>query len=279
MQDFSPEQIQHYVDTAVEKLMLYLPQLLLALLVLIIGLWIIKRIVRLFHAGLRKTEADEALALFLGNLLSILLKALLLISVASMIGIETTSFIALLGAAGLAIGLALQGSLANIAGGVLILVFRPFRVGDFIDAQGVSGTVRHIQIFSTILHTGDNKVVVVPNGKLSNDVITNFSRESTRRVDLLFGIGYNDDIALAKQVIADTIAADGRALSEPAQKIVVSELADNSVNITVRVWVEAAEYWNVRFALLENVKINFDANGISIPYPQRDVHLHPATPQ
>ncbi len=279
MQDFSPEQIQHYVDTAVEKLMLYLPQLLLALLVLIIGLWIIKRIVRLFHAGLRKTEADEALALFLGNLLSILLKALLLISVASMIGIETTSFIALLGAAGLAIGLALQGSLANIAGGVLILVFRPFRVGDFIDAQGVSGTVRHIQIFSTILHTGDNKVVVVPNGKLSNDVITNFSRESTRRVDLLFGIGYNDDIALARQVIADTIAADGRVLSEPAQKIVVSELADNSVNITVRVWVEAAEYWNVRFALLENVKINFDANGISIPYPQRDVHLHPATPQ
>ena len=199
-----------------------------------------------------------------------------LISVASMIGIETTSFIAILGAAGLAIGLALQGSLGNFAGGVLVLLFKPFKVGDFIDAQGVAGTVSEIQIFNTIIKTPDNKVIIVPNGAVYNGVITNFSKEATRRVDFVFGIGYGDDIKKAKEVIARLVDADERAMKDPAPTIVVSELADSSVNISCRVWVNASDYWGVFFDLTENVKLTFDAEGISIPFPQQDVHMHQA---
>ena len=190
-----------------------------------------------------------------------------------MIGIETTSFIAVLGAAGLAIGLALQGSLSNFAGGVLVLMFRPYKVGDFIDAQGVMGTVHEIQIFNTILKTPDNKVIIVPNGAISNGIITNFSMEATRRVDFVFGIGYSDDIAKAKATIERLISEDGRALSDPEPQIVVSELADSSVNITTRVWVNASDYWGLFFDLTEKVKLTFDQEGISIPFPQRDVHV------
>jgi small conductance mechanosensitive channel len=191
-----------------------------------------------------------------------------------MINIETTSFVALLGAAGLAIGLALQGTLANFAGGVLILMFRPYRVGDFIDAQGITGTVRSIQIFNTILTTGDNKRVIVPNGAISNGIITNFSAEDTRRVDFVFGIGYDDDIDKAKSVLHRLIKEEGRIFSEPEPLVVVSELADSSVNFTVRTWVKASDYWGVYFSMTEKVKIAFDAEELSIPYPQTDVHLH-----
>jgi len=273
MEEISTEQMAGYMDMAVELAMRYGPQLILAIVVLIVGLWIIKRVIRLMGAGMERSNTEPTLAKFLCNLSSVGLKALLLISVASMIGIETTSFIAVLGAAGLAIGLALQGSLSNFAGGVLVLMFRPYKVGDFVEAQGVMGTVHEIQIFNTIMKTADNKVIIVPNGAISNGIITNFSMEATRRVDFVFGIGYTDDIAKAKATIERLVKEDGRSLSEPEPQIVVSELADSSVNITTRVWVNAADYWGLFFDLTEKVKLTFDQEGISIPFPQRDVHV------
>lgn len=193
-----------------------------------------------------------------------------------MVGIETTSFIAILAAAGLAIGLALQGSLTNFAGGVLILMFRPYKVGDFVDAQGVTGTVDEIQIFNTVIKTGDNKRIIVPNGAISNGIITNFSAEATRRVDFIFGIGYDDDIAQAKSTLKRIFAEDDRVFTDPEPLVVVSELADSSVNFTCRVWVNAADYWGVFFDTTEKVKLVFDKENISIPYPQSDVHIHQA---
>ena len=274
MDEISTEQISGYVDTGAIMVMNYGPQLLLAIVVLIVGMWVINR----FVAGTRKTlemrSFDATLGRFLTSLLSVVFKALLLISVASMIGIATTSFIAILGAAGLAIGLALQGSLANFAGGVLVLMFRPFKVGDFIEAQGISGTVAEIQIFNTVIRTTDNKVIIVPNGPISNGIITNYSKEATRRVDFVFGIGYGDDIAQARSVLEGLISADERILSDPPHLVVVSDLADSSVNFTVRVWVNAPDYSGVYFAMTEAVKLAFDQANISIPYPQSEVHLH-----
>ncbi len=276
MEELSAEQLNQHLDTAIELSMLYGPRLLLAIIVLVVGLWIINKFMRGIRATFSARSIDATLSSFLSNLTSITLKVLLIISVASMVGIETTSFVAVLAAAGLAIGLSLQGSLANLAGGVLILMFRPYRVGDFIEAQGVTGTVQDIQIFTTVLKTPDNKVITVPNGALSNGIITNFSREATRRVDFLFGIGYGDDIAKAKTVIRELINQDARIQAEPAPMVVVSSLGDSSVNLTVRVWVNAADYWGVNFDLTEQVKLAFDANGISIPFPQRDVHVYQA---
>ncbi|XOV83198.1 MAG: mechanosensitive ion channel family protein [bacterium] len=273
-EELSADRIQGYVDQGVEMAIQYGPRLLLAIIVLLVGLWIVKRVVNVVNKGLNASKTDPTLAKFLGSLTSIVLKALLFISVASMVGIETTSFIAILGAAGLAIGLALQGSLANFAGGVLILMFRPYKVGDFVDAQGVSGTVSAIQIFNTIIKTPDNKVIIVPNGSISNGIITNFSAEETRRVDFVFGIGYNDDIAKTKETLKAIFAADERVFADPEPFVVLSELADSSVNFTCRVWVNASDYWGVYFDTMEAVKLRFDAENISIPYPQQDVHLH-----
>lgn len=274
MEDFvSTDEVSGYVDTAVEMVMLYLPKAMLAIIVLLIGLWIIKRVVTLMAKGMERSKTEPTLARFLTSLVSIGLKALLLISVASMIGIATTSFIAILGAAGLAIGLALQGSLANFAGGVLVLMFRPYKVGDYIEAQGVGGTVTAIQIFNTIINTPDNKRIIVPNGSISNGIITNYSAEATRRVDFVFGIGYGDDIGKAREVIGRLVEADERIFSDPAPQIVVSNLGDSSVDITVRVWANAADYWGIKFELTERVKLTFDEEGISIPFPQRDVHV------
>ena len=275
-EELSTDSMQGYIDTAVEMAIEYGPKLLLAILVLIIGLWIINKVVRAVRIALEKSNTDATLAKFLCNMVSIILKALLIISVAGMIGIETTSFIAILGAAGLAIGLALQGSLANFAGGVLVLLFRPYKVGDFIDAQGVAGTVHEIQIFNTIIKTPDNKRIIVPNGAVSNGIITNFSAEATRRVDFEFGIGYGDDIAKAKEIIRSIVSADDRVHADPEPFVVVGELADSSVNFTVRVWVDAANYWGVFFDTTEQVKLAFDREGISIPFPQQDVHMHQA---
>jgi len=273
MEELSTQQLSDYTDMAVELGMTYGPKLLLAIVVLVVGLWIINRVVRVMGAGMERSNTEPTLARFLSSLVSIGLKALLLISVASMIGIETTSFIAILGAAGLAVGLALQGSLANFAGGVLVLLFKPFKVGDFVEAQGVAGSVAEIQIFNTIVRTGDNKTVIVPNGAISNGVITNYSTQDTRRVDFVFGIGYEDDIGKAKGTLQRLFSQDERTLDDPAVMIVVSELADSSVNITVRAWVQASDYWGLYFDMLERVKQTFDAEGISIPYPQRDVHV------
>jgi len=273
MEEISPEQITGYMDTGVEMAMSYGPQLILAIVVLIVGLWIVNRVVRLMGAGMERSNTEPTLAKFLCNLTSFGLKALLLISVASMVGIETTSFIAVLGAAGLAVGLALQGSLANFAGGVLVLMFRPYKVGDFVEAQGVSGTINEIGIFNTVMKTPDNKVIIVPNGAISNGIITNYSMEATRRVDFVFGIGYGDDIGKAKATIERLIQEDSRPLADPAPQIVVSSLGDSSVNITTRVWVNAPDYWGFFFYLTEKVKLTFDEEGISIPFPQRDVHI------
>lgn len=275
-EELSTDSMQGYVDKAVEMAMEYGPQLVLAIVVLLVGLWIVNKVIDGVRAGLDKSNTDPTLAKFLGSLASVILKALLFISVAGMIGIETTSFIAVLGAAGLAIGLALQGSLANFAGGVLILLFRPYKVGDFIDAQGVMGTVAEIQIFTTIIRTGDNKRIIVPNGSISNGIITNFSAEAKRRVDFTFGIGYDDDIKKAKDTLKRIMGEDSRIHADPEPMVVVGELADSSVNFTVRVWVDAGDYWGVFFDTTEKVKLVFDEEGISIPYPQQDVHMHQA---
>lgn len=269
----NPEDIQKYIDTGVEMVMAYAPQLLLAILTLIIGMWIINRVLNAADKALSK-KFDPTLTRFVQNLVGIGLKLILLISVAGMVGIETTSFIAVLGAAGLAIGLALQGNLANFASGVLILVFKPFKVGDFIEGGGKMGTVREIQIFTTVLMTPDNKKIIVPNSSITGDAITNFSAETTRRVDFVFGIGYDDDIDKARQTLKALISEDKRIHKDPAEVIVISELGDSSVNFTVRVWVNAADYWGVYFDMHENVKKRFDSEGISIPFPQRDVHIY-----
>jgi len=263
-------------DQAVALAMTYAPRLVLAIVTLIVGMWLINRFVGLIGMGMQRRQVDQTLASFIRSVANLGLKALLIISVASMVGIETTSFIAVLGAAGLAIGLSLQGSLGNLAGGVMVLLFRPFRVGDFIEAQGVSGTVSAIQIFNTVIRTGDNKTIIVPNGAISSGIITNYSLQETRRVDMTFGIGYDDDIKKARDVLTGLIAQDERILDDPAPLVVIGSLGDSSVNFTVRTWVKSADYWGVFFDMQEKVKLAFDEAGISIPYPQQDVHLHQA---
>ena len=269
-----PDKVAEYTELVVEMAIFYGPRFILAILTLIIGLWVINAFCRGVGRGFDRSGMDESLKSFLMSLISIGLKVLLVISVASMVGIETTSFIAVLGAAGLAVGLALQGSLANFAGGVLILIFKPYKVGDFIDAAGVSGVVKHIDSFNTILTTPDNKTIIAPNGAISNGAIINFSTQKTRRVDIVFGIGYDDDLRRAKQVLTDLINTDERILTDPEPMIVVSNLGDSAVDITTRSWVNAVDYWGVYFDLLENGKLALDENGISIPYPQQDVHLY-----
>lgn len=267
------EKVNEYAEVAIGMAISYGPKLVLALLTLFIGLWVVNAFVRGVNTAFDKGGMDTSLKSFLSSLIGIGLKVLLVISVASMVGIETTSFIAVLGAAGLAVGLALQGSLANFAGGVLILIFRPYKIGDFIQAAGEAGVVRKIEIFSTVLTTGDNKTIIIPNGAISGGSITNFSAAETRRVDIVFGIGYDDDIRQAKQVLEGLITSDERILKDPAHLIAVSNLGDSAVDITTRSWVKAEDYWAVYFDLLENGKLALDAAGISIPYPQRDVHV------
>jgi small conductance mechanosensitive channel len=240
----------------------------------VIGLWVIKILGKGFSRAMDKADLEVSLKKFLLSLVRIMLKILLFISVISMLGVQMTSFIALLGAAGLAVGLALQGSLSNFAGGVLLLLFKPIKVGDFIDAQGYAGTVNAIQVFNTILKTPDNKTIFIPNGILSNGSITNFSTEETRRVDFTFGISYGDDIKKTKDTLNELIKKDARILADPEPLVVLSELADSSVNFTVRVWVKSSDYWGVYFDMQENVKLTFDAQGISIPFPQRDIHVY-----
>lgn len=265
---------QSYVTKAVELIMVYGPKLILAIIVLFLGLWIIKFINRMISKSLDHSKIELSLQKFLNSLVSALLKVLLFISVASMVGIATTSFVAIIGAAGLAVGLALQGSLANFAGGVLILLFKPFKVEDVIETQGYLGKVNEIKIFNTILKTFDNKTIIIPNGSISGGSITNFSTESQRRVDMTFGIGYDDDLKKAKSVLQSLVDEDSRVLKEPAPLVALSELGDSSVNFVVRVWCNSADYWNVFFDMQEKVKLTFDQEGISIPFPQRDVHLY-----
>jgi len=268
------EKIEVYVESAKGLIVEYGMQLIYAIATLIIGFIIINAFVKFLRKSLKKREVDPSLIPFTVSLASVALKSMLLISVASMVGIQTTSFVAILGAAGLAIGLALQGSLANFAGGVLILLFKPFKVGDVIEAQGFIGIVKGIQIFNTIMSTFDNKKIIIPNGAISSGPITNYSAEEYRRVDMEFGIGYGDDIKKAKEVLQRLIDADDRILQEPDKPfIALKELGESSVNFVVRVWAKAGDYWGIYFDMQENVKLTFDKEGISIPFPQRDVHL------
>jgi small conductance mechanosensitive channel len=261
------EQIKDFVITKA-------PDYFFALAFLIVGWIIINIVVTLFKNTLSKRKVDPTLLPFICSLLNALLKVALIISVAAKVGIQTTSFVAVLGAAGLAVGLALQGSLANFAGGVLILIFKPLKVGDYIEACGHGGTVKEIQIFLTILTTTDNKTIVLPNGSLANGPIVNYSTQTTRRMDIVFGISYDDDFKKAKEIIKNLLDQDERVLKTPEYFVRVTELADSSVNIQVRAWVNSADLWNVRFDLIENTKTEFDSQGISFPFPQRDVTLY-----
>jgi small conductance mechanosensitive channel len=250
------------------------PKVIGAILTLLIGLWIIRSITKFVGKRLAKSTVDETLAPFLKNLLNYSLKVLLLISVAGIIGVQTTSFIAVLGAAGLAIGMALQGSLSNFAGGVLILVFRPFKLGDFIKASGHQGVVNEILLFVTVLKTPDNRTIYLPNGPLAAGAIENFSQEELRRVDMTFGIGYSDNIDKARAAIEEVLQSIPEVLQTPAPAILVTELADSSVNFSVRPWCKSADYWGIFAQTHELVKKKFDEKSISIPFPQTDVHLH-----
>lgn len=245
-----------------------------AVAALIVGLWIIKALIGGLSKLMKKKNVDDSLQPFLRSLLGVALKALLFVSVLSMMGVEMTSFVAILGAAGLAVGLALSGTLQNFAGGVMILIFKPFKVGDFIEAQGYAGSVAEIQIFNTILKTGDNKHIIIPNGGLANGSLVNYSKEEKRRVDFTFGIAYGDDVDKAREVLLQLAKADERILNDPAEPfIVVKELADSSVNFAMRVWVKAGDYWGVNFSMNEAVYKTFAKEGLSIPFPQMDVHV------
>lgn len=252
----------------------YGPKLIGAIVVLIVGMWVIKFLTRLATKVMDKRNMDASLKPFFRSLINITLKTLLVISVLTMLGIEMTSFIAILGAAGLAIGMAFSGMLSNFAGGVVLLVFRPFKVGDFIEAQGHSGTVQEIQIFNTVLKTPDNKTIIIPNGGLSTNSMTNFSTEARRRVDWVFGIAYGDDYNKAKNVIKSLCDSDTRILKDPEVFIALSELDDSSVNLVVRAWANSSDYWDIFFDMNEKVYKTFEKEGINIPFPQMDVHLH-----
>ena len=247
-------------------------KILFAIAIFVIGKWIAKWLTNVSKKLMEKANVDKTLTSFVGSLVYILLMVFVILAALSKLGINTTSFIAILGAAGLAVGLALQGTLANIGAAVLIIIFKPFKVGDFVEAGGALGTVEEINMFSTIFKTGDNRVVIVPNSAVIGGKITNYSAKETRRVDWVFGIGYEDDLKLAKNILEDIIDKDERVLKEPASLVAVSELADSSVNFTVRAWVKSADYWGVYFDIMEKVKLTFDEKGISIPYPQLDVH-------
>ncbi|NOR28543.1 MAG: mechanosensitive ion channel [Lutibacter sp.] len=263
---------QKYLDIAMSLIEKYAMNLVIAFLILIVGLWLAKKIVKITKKLMAKRGIDVTLQKFIGDLVGWALKILIFITAISQLGIETTSFIAVLGAAGLAIGLALQGALANFAGGALIMIFKPFKVGDLIEAQGELGAVREIQIFVTKLTSPENKLVIIPNGILSNGNIINYTEEGKLRVDLTFGVGYDEDIKKTKDVLMQVMLSNNNVLKDPAPSVNVSELADSSVNFAVRPWATPENYWNVYFGILEEGKNALDKAGIEIPYPHQ-VHI------
>ena len=268
MEQFT-ERVKEFVET-------YGPLALKALLILLIG-WIVSRVLTaILRRVMRKAKLDPTLTAFFANFTYAVLMVLVVVSAIQALGVATTSFIAVLGAAGLAVGFALQGSLSNFAAGVMLILFRPFRAGDYVEAGGVSGSVEEIQIFATVMRTPDNKRIIVPNSSITGGTIVNYSANDTRRIDLVFGIGYGDDIKKAKEVLTSLVTSDERVLKDPEPTIAVLELGDSSVNFAVRPWVKTADYWGVYFDLTEAVKSRFDAEQISIPFPQRDIHVHQA---
>ena len=265
--------MEEYISQTMNLAAEYAPKLALAIITLVIGLYIISLIGKILEKALRNAKTDETLIPFLKSLTTWILKILLFISVASMVGIATTSFIAVLGAAGLAIGLALQGSLSNFAGGVILLIFRPYKVGDLIEAQGHLGIVKEIQIFNTILTTFQNTTIIIPNSAMSSNSIVNVTSNGTIRVDMEIGISYDSNIQKAKDVILDVISKNDKVLKDPKCEVGVNALADSSVNLLVMPWCNTEDYWDVFFGLREDIKNALDANDISIPFPQRDVHI------
>lgn len=245
-----------------------------ALVIFFIGKWIARFITKMMGRAMDRAKVDATLGRFLRNIAYAVLLAAVVLAALDSLGVNITSLLAILGAAGLAVGLALKDSLANFAAGVMLIIFRPFKVGDFVEAGGTAGVVDEIGVFSTMMHTPDNRVIVVPNGAIISGTITNVTGSPTRRIDLVIGIGYGDDIKKAKDLIRATIESDERILSDPAPAIVLGELGESSVNIYVRPWTKTSDFWATRCDLLENIKASFDANGISIPFPQRDVHLY-----
>lgn len=249
-------------------------RVLIAVAIFFIGRWIIRYLKRILRRMMERRSVEASLKSFLLNLVSITLTLFLIIVIIGILGIDTTSFVAIFASAGLAIGMALSGTLQNFAGGVMILIFKPFRVGDFIEAQGQTGTVKEIQLFNTVINTTDNKTIMIPNGGISTGIINNYSKESLRRVEWTFGIGYGDDYDLAKATIASMLDQDARVLKDPAYFIAVSSLGDSSVNIVVRAWTSTGDFWSVFFDMNEKVYKQFPIVGLNIPYPQMDVHLH-----
>jgi len=246
--------------------------IVMALAIFIIGKFVVKMVIKFAKKLMGKAKVDNILINFIASIINAILLLFVVIAALDQLGVETTSLIALIGAAGLAVGLALQGTLQNLASGVMLIIFRPFNDGDFVEAAGVSGVVEEIGIFTTTMRSGDNREIIIPNGEIFGGTITNYSKRATRRVDMVFGIGYDDDIKKAKDIISKILDEDSRVLKDPAPLVAVGELADSSVNFNVRPWCATTEYWNVYFDTHEKVKLTFDAEGISIPYPQMDVH-------
>lgn len=265
--------VQSIVDNLLEAVSAYGPNLLGALLILVLG-WIAARVLTgLLRRALRRASVDDTLVRFVGSVLYAALMVMVVIAGLERLGVNTTSFAAVVAAAGLAVGLAFQGSLSNLSSGVLIILFRPFKAGDYVEAGGVSGTVQEVAIFHTVLHTPDNRRIVVPNGDITSAPIVNYSYNDTRRVDMVFGIAYEDDVSRAKEVVERVLREDERVLEDPAPVVAVLELAESSVNLAVRPWVKAADYWPLLFDLNEKMKAALEAASITIPFPQRDVHL------
>lgn len=264
-----------FLETVQNLALTYGLNLLAAVVILIIGRWVARFLTNMLDKALQKADINPSLIGFLRSLAYYAIIIIAIVAALDRLGVQTTSFVAILGAAGLAVGLALEGSLANFAAGALILFLRPFKVGDMVEIAGKFGTVEEIQIFNTIIVTPDNKTVIIPNAQVTGDTITNYSRKGAIRLDMTFGIGYEDDLLKAKQLLQEIITADERVLPEPAPLVAVSELADSSVNFAVRPYVKVSDYWGVYFDITEQVKLRFDEAGISIPYPQTDVHLFP----
>ncbi|HPJ92607.1 MAG TPA: mechanosensitive ion channel [Deltaproteobacteria bacterium] len=266
--------MEEWLPKVVELITFYGIKIIAALVVFIVGRWIAKGVEKLTAKVLVKRNVDPTIVSFVEHLVYIALITFVIIAALAQLGIQTTSFIAVIGAAGLAIGLALQGSLANFAAGFLMIIFRPFKAGDYIEGGGAVGTVEKIEVFTTTLKTVDNKVIIIPNAKMMGDNIINYSAKDTRRVDLNFGVSYGDDIDKVRKILADVVDKESRILKDPETMIIVKELADSSVNFQVRAWVKTADYWGVYFDMIETVKKQFDAADISIPFPQRDVHVY-----
>jgi small conductance mechanosensitive channel len=274
MENISIDSVGEYANYFLDKILSYLPSIIAALVILILGLWVIKLIIGRLRKIMEKREVDPGVRGFSLSILGVVLNILLFIVIITKLGVETTSFAAILAAAALAIGLALQGSLSNFAGGVLIIVLKPYRVGDFIEAQGESGTVTDISIFYTILTTTNNQRVIIPNGQLSNNKVTNYSYEPTRRNNMTVGISYDSDIKKSREVLLNIVNSDERVLKDPAPVVLVGGLGDNSVDLSLRFWANQADYWGLHFDTIEKLKTELENAGVSFPFPQRDVHLY-----